>query len=196
MKINNENIFISNGEFANSDEFKTILIELRNAIASVSWHEDDKFIINPQKKGNGVVPIKNNFITSLESCGWVAEKRMSFAKGMNPGPVDVVKETTFGDFAVEWETGNISSSHRALNKIAVGIIQKAVVGGLLILPIKNLAQYLTDRIGNYEEIQPYFPLYQNIQIDSGIFGVISVDYDGISEEAPLIPKGKDGNAEK
>jgi len=196
MKITNENLFISNGEFANSQEFKTILEELRSAIASVTWNDKQKFIINPTRKGNGVVPIKDNFIKSLVANGWNAEKRMSFAEGMNPGPVDVVKETSFGDFAVEWETGNISSSHRALNKIAVGMIQKAIIGGILILPIKNLAQYLTDRIGNYEEIQPYFPLYQNIQVESGIIGVISIDYDEISQQSPLIPKGKDGNAEK
>ncbi|NLS89760.1 hypothetical protein EYI23_17625 [Bacillus subtilis] len=27
-------------------------------------------------------------------------------------------------FAVEWETGNIASSHRALNKIATGILNQ------------------------------------------------------------------------
>ncbi len=196
MKLNKENFFINQGEFSKSPEFKQILKELRNAIISVSWYDNSKFIVNPTRKGNGVVPIKSNFVNSLVSNGWVAEKRMSFADGMSPGPVDVVKETKFGDFAVEWETGNISSSHRALNKIAVGILQDAIIGGILILPIKNLAQYLTDRIGNYEEIEPYFPLYENIQVQSGIIGVISIDYDGISEKSPLIPKGKDGNAAK
>jgi len=196
MKINNENLFISNGEFSQSDEFNQILEELRIAIASVTWGSEESFIVNPTKKGNGVVPIKSNFIETLESFGWVAEKRMSFADGMNPGPVDVIKETSFGDFAVEWETGNISSSHRALNKIAVGIIQNAIIGGILILPIKKLAQYLTDRIGNYEELAPYFPLYENVSVDSGIIGVISVDYDDVSKDSSLIPKGKDGYAKK
>jgi len=196
MKINNENIFINQGDFSESDDFEIILEELRNAITAVTWHDDAKFVVNPTRKGNGVVPIKINFVNSLISNGWIAEKRMSFADGMNPGPVDVVKETIYGDFAVEWETGNISSSHRALNKIAVGILQGEIIGGILILPIKNLAQYLTDRIGNYEEIEPYFPLYQNIQVKEGMIGVISVDYDSVSEGSPLIPKGKDGNANK
>ena len=97
MKINNENLFISNGEFSQSDEFNQILEELRIAIASVTWGSEESFIVNPTKKGNGVVPIKSNFIETLESFGWVAEKRMSFADGMNPGPVDVIKETSFGD---------------------------------------------------------------------------------------------------
>lgn len=196
MRIVDENLFIASGEFYNSQEFQDILSEIRKAIKSVSWFDNDLFVINPVRKGNGVVPIKDNFVRSLVNDGWQAEVRMSFASGMNPGPVDVVKKTFFGDFAIEWETGNISSSHRALNKIAVGIIQKAIVGGILILPVKNLAQYLTDRIGNYEEIQPYFPLYNNLQVDSGLMGVFSIEYDKISDKADIIPKGKDGNAKK
>lgn len=196
MKISKEDFFINVGEFSKSPEFEQILTELRNAIYCVSWADQSKFIVNPIRNGNGVVPIKSNFVRSLVSNGWIPEKRMNLAVGMRPGPIDVVKETKFGNFAVEWETGNISSSHRALNKIAVGLIQNVIIGGILILPVKNLAKYLTDRIGNYEEIEPYFPLYKNIKVKSGIMGVIAFDYDEISLKAPLIPKGKDGNARK
>jgi len=196
MKIDNENIFIEAGDFSQSEEYKQILIELRIAILSVSWPNETGFIINPTKKGNGVVPIKSNFIKTLVSFGWYPERTMNFATGMHPGPVDIIKETTFGVFAVEWETGNISSSHRALNKIAVGIIQESIIGGILILPIRNLAKYLTDRIGNYEELSPYFPMYENLIVKSGVIGVISIDYDDTSTDSPLIPKGKDGNANK
>jgi len=196
MRIDNEYFFIDLGDFSRSDEFSKILQELRSAIQTVTWHSKDRFIINPTKRGNGVFPIKLNFIKKLESYGWESERRMSFARGMRPGPVDIVKETKYGIFAVEWETGNISSSHRALNKIAVGIIQDFIIGGIVILPIRNLARYLTDRIGNYEELSPYFPLYENISIEYGVIGVISLDYDGTSNDAPLIQKGKDGNAPK
>jgi len=196
MKIDKEYFLLNSGDFSQSDDLKQILAELRIAINSVSWPGEKSFIINPTKKGNGVVPIKSNFIKMLLSYGWKIEKRMSFAEGINPGPVDVIKKTQFGDFVVEWETGNISSSHRALNKIAVGIIRKVIIGGILILPTKNLARYLTDRIGNFEEIAPYFSLYEHVFVNSGTIGVISVDYDSTSEESPLIPKGRDGNALK
>jgi hypothetical protein len=196
MKIDKEYFLINSGDFSQSNDLKQILTELRIAINSVSWPNQKSFIINPTKKGNGVVPIKSNFIKVLLSYGWKIEKRMSFAEGINPGPVDVIKKTPFGDFVVEWETGNISSSHRALNKIAVGIIKKVIIGGILILPTKNLARYLTDRIGNYEEIAPYFSLYEHVIVNSGTIGVISVDYDSTSEKSPLIPKGRDGNAVK
>jgi len=39
-----------------------------------------------------------------------------------------------GPFAVEWETGNVSSSHRSLNKLSLGIIQEEIVGGALLVP--------------------------------------------------------------
>ncbi len=196
MKIVEELFLIHAGEFSQSEEFMEILSELRLGILCVTSSGSDKFIINPTRRGNGVVPIKENCIKRLEGFGWIGEVRMSLAKGMNPGPIDAVKTTSFRNFALEWETGNISSSHRALNKIAVGILQKKIIGGVLVLPVRNLAQFLTDRIGNFEEFAPYFTLYQNLQIEEGIIGIIGIEHDGVSPEVPLIPKGKDGNAKK
>jgi len=195
MEASHKRYFVLDDEFMASDEFIQINLEIDIAISSIVWYLNDKFIINPAIKGNGVVPIKENFVKYLVSKGWKSEYRLSFSDGMNPGPVDVVKVTSRGIFAVEWETGNISSSHRALNKIAIGIMQEKIIGGILILPTKAFAAYLTDRIGNYEEIQPYFMMYTNI-LKKGIMGVFAVEHDGTSLEARLIPKGKDGNAKK
>ncbi len=195
MEANKKEFFASNTKLIQSEEFQEILKDIDGAIASVVWGHKKKFIINPTRRGNGVVPIKINFIKHLVKKGWVSEHRMVFSKGMNPGPVDVMKETSFGTFVVEWETGNISSSHRALNKIAIGILQKKIVGGILILPNRSFANYLTDRVGNFEEIEPYFMMYAKI-IKAGVMGVYSVQHDSVSDKAPLIPKGKDGNAKK
>jgi hypothetical protein len=196
MKVVNSIYFIESPALKADPALQAILTEVQTAILAVSWYSDTKFIINPTLKGNGVNPIKNNFIRHLKSAGWLAEEKMSLVTGMNPGPIDALKHTPHGLFAVEWETGNISSSHRALNKIALGILQQQLIGGLLVLPSRNLSRYLTDRIGNYEEIAPYFPLYQALPFESGIMGVMIVDYDAVSAEAPIIPKGKDGNADK
>lgn len=194
MKIKNEVFFVQKGSFCKSPEFSIILSDIRSAILSVYWGESGEFIINPVRRGNGVKPIKHTFISRLEELGWAPEKRLSLVKGVSPGPIDAVKNTPEGLFAVEWETGNISSSHRALNKIATGIIQGNLIGGILVLPVRTLAQYLTDRVGNFEELSPYFPMYSNLQLDSGIMGVISIEQDGLSNDVILIPKGKDGNA--
>jgi hypothetical protein len=196
MKIEFENYLIRAGAFSESDEFLNIMKEIHAGIQCVSWHDAVRFVVNPVSKGNGVFPIKDNFIKYLKGMDWLPENKMALALGMNPGPIDAVKLTSEGPFAVEWETGNISSSHRALNKIAVGIIQKQIIGGILILPTRNFSRYLTDRVGNYQEIAPYFPMYQRLSIAEGVIGVIGIEHDDTDVLAPLISKGKDGNALK
>ena len=196
MKLITHTELISVGGIKESDDFLKAKQEINSAVSSVSWADPFEFIINPTRRGNGVVPIKNNFVHHLVHNDWKAEARMAIVKGLNPGPIDAVKVTDAGLIAVEWETGNISSSHRALNKIAVGILQDQLIAGFLVLPHKVLAQYLTDRIGNYEELEPYFPLYSNLNIDFGHIEVIGVEHDRISKSVILIPKGRDGNAKR
>ncbi|WP_184548817.1 restriction endonuclease [Mucilaginibacter sp. FT3.2] len=196
MKIEHELFLIKDGDFSKSIEFEIIMKEINEGIKCVTWHDPVKFKINPVKMGNGVFPIKNDFIKYLKNRNWLPENKMSLAIGMNPGAIDAVKLTSHGPFAVEWETGNISSSHRALNKIALGIIQKQIIGGILILPTRTFSRFLTDRVGNYQEIAPYFPMYQHLSISDGLIAVIGIEHDETDINAPLIPKGKDGNAKK
>ncbi len=160
MKILRTEFLIQKGSFAQSSELIIILDEVKNAILSVNWpHDSDRFMLYPVKMANGVVPIKKNCMRYLVREGWTTEHRMSIASRLNPGPIDAVKKLTDGRwFAVEWETGNISSSHRALNKMAVGLLDGKLAGGVLILPSRDMYRYLTDRIGNYAEIEPYFPV--------------------------------------
>lgn len=194
MKIITENVIVNQGAFSSSNIIQTINNQIREGILSVTWGGSDQFIINPIRKGNGVLPIKNNFIAHLVNNGWESEVSMSLINDLNPGPIDAVYRSTDGLIAVEWETGNISSSHRALNKLALGILQNRLKAGFLVLPMRELARYLTDRIGNYEEIAPYFPMYENLQIRDGVIGIFGVSYDETSSEVTLIPKGNDGNA--
>jgi hypothetical protein len=196
MRIVNELFLVNKGPLAGSQEITTIIQQIRDAIAKVTWASNTEFVINPTRLGNGVKPIKDEFIKSLVANGHRCEIKMAIVDGIGPGPIDVIIETTLGNFAVEWETGNISSSHRALNKIALGTLQKKLVGGILILPARSLAQFLTDRIGNYEEFLPYFPLYRSINMEAGIIGVIAIEHDATSPDSSLIPKGKDGNSKK
>lgn len=149
----------------------------------------------PQKKANGVVPIKKNCIAYLVRQGWTIEHRMSIASRLRPGPIDAVRQLSDGRwFAFEWETGNISSSHRALNKMAVGLLDGTLAGGVLILPSRDMYQYLTDRIGNYAEIEPYFPVWKNLSIRDGVLAVIEIEHDDLSMDIPTIQKGTDGRA--
>jgi len=97
-------------------------------------------------------------------------------------------------FCVEWETGNVSSSHRALNKMALGMLKGLLVGGALILPPRAMYRYLTDRVGNFEEIEPYFPLWRSLHVGRGLLLVFEIEHDTVSRDVPRTTKGTDGRA--
>lgn len=188
------------GEFARSEEWKRISAEIEAAIKMVVWPVgSDKFTIYPESgkkrgQGNGVKPIKDGLITHLLSLGWGDEHPLYVAKDHNPGDLDVVKITDAGLFAVEWETGNISSSHRAINKMALGLLKGKLIGGVLIVPTNKLAPFLTDRIGNWGELAPYLDLWKSVPIKNGVLEIIVVEHDAESFDVPRIPKATDGRS--
>jgi Restriction endonuclease BamHI len=196
MKILQIEYLIREGDFGYSAKLDKILNEIKTAIYSIHWPENSTtFTLYPQKKGNGVVPIKKSFLNYLSRHEWLLEHRMTIASRQRPGAVDAVKELPDGrSFAVEWETGNISSSHRALNKMAVGLLDGILAGGILALPSRDMYQYLTDRVGNYAEIEPYFPVWRNLKIKEGVLAVIEIEHDSLSLDVPSIRKGTDGRA--
>ncbi|MBC2715243.1 MAG: restriction endonuclease [Desulfobacteraceae bacterium] len=196
MKIKQIDFLIQKGNFSHSDEFENILNEVKTAVKAVVWPlGSNRFTLYPKKNASGVVPIKKEFMSVLVQQDWMLEHRMSIASRIRPGPIDAVKKLSNGQFfAVEWETGNISSSHRAINKMAVGLLDGVLAGGILILPSREMYQYLTDRIGNYAEIEPYFPVWRNLSINKGVLAVIEVEHDAISLDIPPIKKGTDGRA--
>ncbi|MDM8516795.1 hypothetical protein QUF76_11395 [Desulfobacterales bacterium HSG16] len=136
MKILKIEYLIRAGRFGESQEFEEIIDDVEKAILSVTWPpESSSFILYPEKKANGVVPIKKNCMEYLQQQDWKLEHPMPIASRKKPGKIDAVKKLEDDRFfAVEWETGNISSSHRALNKIAVGLLDGILAGGILILP--------------------------------------------------------------
>jgi hypothetical protein len=67
-----------------------------------------------------------------------------------------------------------------------------LIGGILILPTRELYQYLTDRIGNLPELEAYFPLWRALDVKEGLLGVIAVEHDSASTLVPRIPKGTSG----
>ena len=200
MQIKHYTTLIDSGEFSQQAEFSQIKKEVDTAIKNVVWPiGSDKFTIYPQSgkktgEGNGVVPIKKMFQANIKGFGWELEKSLDIATLKQPGHLDAAKAVGTKYFAIEWETGNISSSHRAINKMALGIIKDVLIGGILILPTRTLYPYLTDRIGNFAEIEPYFPLWRSIKCDEGFLQIIAIEHDATSYDVPKIPKGTDGRA--
>ncbi len=195
MRIVHETNLINAGVFE-SGEWTTIREEIHNSIASVVWPKGaSNFSINPVRKGNGVKPIKDGCMIVLrERFRWKTEEFI-FPRGFKKvGKVDALKQTQTKPFVLEWETGNISSSHRSLNRIALGLLHGIIVGGVLVLPTRNTYKYLTDRIGNYEELEPYFQIWKSLHVEQGFMTVIAIEHDHIDPKVPLITKGTDGRA--
>jgi hypothetical protein len=201
MRILRKPSILLRGSIERKAWFQKICAEIETAIRSVVYPANKKtFVIRPTRKGNGVNPIKLAFVKCLkEEFNWELEKPLAISSSAdNAGPIDAVKFITKvgKHFAVEWETGNISSTHRALNKIALGILQGKLVGGALVLPSRELYKYLTDRIGNFHEIEPYFSVWKNLKCPADcIIRVYEIEHDATDTTVPLIPKGKDGMAQ-
>ena len=132
-------------------------------------------------------PIKEACMLMLEKLGWNVNERN------NPLRLDAIRslqsKKTFG---LEWETGNISSSHRAINRILLGHSQNILAGGVLVVPTRALYQYLTDRVGNFQELEPYFEVWRSYPLQEGMVIIIAIEHDGVQDDIPRIQKGTDG----
>lgn len=200
MKIVKTEFLIDVGGFSLSLEWEELRAQIIEAIKLVQWPPNSgSFTLHDQAgkargQGNGVKPIKTACMMHLKSKGWKLEARLDLATLKKPGRIDAARGVGDRFFCVEWETGNISSSHRALNKIALGIIKKILIGGILIVPSREMYHYLTDRVGNFRELEPYFPLWRAIKAEEGLLAVMAIEHDAVSKDVPRIPKGTDGRA--
>lgn len=202
MKIVHVETLVSKGPFARSREWKRIRRGLHEAIRAVDWPPGTgKFTIYPQSgkrrgEGNGVKPIKNECLVKLCEQGWQAESACGILDRINPGDIDAVFIAKAGAVAMEWETGNISSSHRALNKLSIGLMRGSLIGATLVVPSRKLYKWLTDRIGNFQELLPYLDLWKAIPCENGVLEIVVIEQDEESLDVPRIPKGTDGRASR
>jgi len=196
MKIVDKHYIVRRGWLVESRTIDVIEEELAQAIGRIVWPEGaDGFYLDPiSRKGNGVKPIKDACVTHLADLGWQPEQRSRPHGVAGTGPLDLVRPTNGGLFALEWETGNISSSHRAVNKMCLGILDQELIGGTLVVPSDKLYPYLTDRVGNYRELQPYLSLWERLPFSDGVLAIVVIEQDGFQIGAPRIRKGTDGRA--
>jgi len=200
MKIVQTERIIDSGPFSQSFDWEKIEEYIRQAILSIEWPPDSgSFTLFDESgkkrgQGSGVKPIKEDCMQKLGSFGWQMETRVDIATLKQPGPMDATCTVGNRLFCLEWETGNVSSSHRSLNKMALGILKKILIGGALIVPTRKMSRYLTDRVGNFEELEPYFPLWKALHVDEGLLVVIAIEHDSVSSEVKRIAKATDGRA--
>lgn len=211
MQIIEAHDVVRAGRFPNSKTWRRATAEAETAIEKVDWPwGSGSFSLNPDpgigKEGkpdrhpNGVKPINKPMIRHLKSCGWETEALPKLPVGFHGGDV-----LTTGDLdalllerdryvGFEWETGNVSSTHRAINKLLDGMTRGTLSGGILVLAMRATQRYLTDRVGNFEEIAPYFELWGRYPVPNGALRIYGVGHDKLDSSVPHIPKGKDGRA--
>lgn len=200
MKIVRKETLLRRGKFAESVLWARIQARLQEAILAVDWPPGrGTFTIHPEPgkkrgQGNGVVPIKLGLMSELKRQGWQLEEPLDLATRKIPGKLDAVYNTDYGPIALEWETGNISSSHRALNKLALGLLKRRLACGVLVVPSREFYRYLTDRVGNMAELEPYLDLWRSIPVSVGILEIIVIEHDATSTAVQRIPKRTDGRA--
>jgi len=202
VKIIKIETLISTGNFAKSKFW----IDARNTVCAAISAVDHpvgsgKFTIHPESgkkrgQGNGVKPIKDLFVKKLVKSGWKSEEPLKITSEAKPGRLDAVLYGKAGTVAVEWETGNISSSHRALNKMVLGLMKGLIQAGILIVPSRKMYKFLTDRVGNIAELEPYLDVWKAISIGNGVLEIIVIEHDAECKSVPRIKKGTDGRALK
>lgn len=201
MKLLEYHDILNPGMFTRSQALRQAWDDVQRAVALTDWpHGSGTFTIYPESgkksgQGNGVTLIKVPCIRALREGGWLIERLPSVGSSvLRTGDLDALKETPEGYVAFEWETGNISSSHRALNKLFLTMKETKTIGSFLVVPSNRLKVYLTDRIGNIGELEPYFPLWRDLTGINGALRIIVVEQDAESFDVPKIPKGTDGRA--
>jgi hypothetical protein len=200
VKIVKTEVLIDAAGFSATAEWVTIRRHIITSIQAVEWPlGSGSFTLydEPGKKrgqGSGVKPIKEAFVLNLKKLGWDLETKVDIAARTKPGPFDATYKVREKLFAVEWETGNISSSHRAMNKMALGLLKGILIGGVLILPTRQMYRYLTDRVGNLQELEPYFPFWRALNCQEGLLAVIAIEHDAVSKKVRRIRKGTSGRA--
>lgn len=194
MKIVDVITLQSCGSYATSGHWKKTRKQIRDAVRRCEWPiGSGSFTIYPESgkkrnEGNGVLPIRSEFVAFLKSKGWAIEGPAKNALDESLGDFDAVLPGPEKPIAVEWETGNISSSHRSMNKLTMLVSCGVISAGVLCVPSRKLYVYLTDRIGNIKELEPYFGLWKSVPCESGVLEIVVFEHDAESTRVARIPK--------
>jgi len=200
------------GQFPRTALWRRAVADVEAAIAVTDWpFGSGMFSLNPDpgvdrqgrpdKHPNGVLPIKVPMIAELASRGWLTETLPPLPVGsrgrdvLTTGDLDALLNDGDRYVGFEWETGNVSSSHRAINKLLDGITRGTLQGGILVLAVRETQRYLTDRVGSFEEIAAYFEFWGRYPVPDGALRIYGVSHDRLDSTVPHIPKGKSGRAQ-
>lgn len=221
-------VVFNNGDVLASTDWAAIHESYVRSIQSIEFPVDSGMLTLRKKfkrpdgqwERNGVGYLKNNFLAHMINVeGWQPEVGFDLERNKTPPILQLYPgfqqhqepiTSEFGDFdfvttgangthvAIEWETGNISSSHRSMNKLAIALITGNVQVGVLIVPSRALYEHLTDRIGNISELSGYLTMWKDLEprVNRGALVISVVEHDALTDDAthPYLRTGNDGRA--
>lgn len=221
-------ILFDTGNLVQSSDWKHVHESYVRSILSVEHPSDSGALTLRRKarlksnqwQRNGVGHLRSSFLRHMQgSEGWRPEVGIDLGRNRGQPPVRLypglemhVEPITsdFGGFdfvttapggtkvAIEWETGNISSSHRSMNKLAIALGNGILHIGVLIVPSRLLYEHLTDRIGNIGELSGYLAMWEGLKstVDRGLLAITVVEHDALSDdpELPYLKSSSDGRA--
>ena len=221
-------VLVNKGEVMSSDDWRTLHESYSRAIASIDYPEGSGTLTLREKirlpdgqwLRNGVGYLRTRFLKAMtESEGWRSEGNVDLSRNRVQPPIRLYPSlaeysepitSDFGGFdfmtttangvriAIEWETGNISSSHRSMNKLAIALANGIIEAGVLIVPSRALYDHLTDRIGNIGELSGYLAMWEAMHpsVERGLLAISVVEHDALTNDPahPHLTAGMDGRS--
>jgi len=200
MKIAKVYSLMRRGPYATSEHWQATRQQIRDAIRECEWPVGSGcFTIPPEGdqgsgESEGVKPIRDRFVRSLQARGRAIEGRAKKALDERLGDLDLVLKGPVMPIAVEWETGDISSPHRSINLLALLLKAQAISAGVLVVPSRRLCLHLPDRIGYIDEMMPYFAFWRSVRCREGVLEIVVIEQDAENRSRPRTPAVADGTA--
>lgn len=221
-------VLFDQGNVISSKDWKAVHESYVRSIASIEHPQGSGRLVlrrkvrlpNSQFQRNGVGYLRSRFLRHMQDVEkWKPEGDVDLSRdreqpaiklypSMEPYREPITSEFGGFDFittgsqgvkvAIEWETGNISSSHRSMNKLAIALANGIVQVGVLIVPSRQLYEHLTDRIGNIGELSGYLSMWESLKgsVERGLLAITVVEHDELTDDRnhPYLPMGNDGRA--
>lgn len=230
MRVLRTLVLFDQGNITTTSDWQNLHLSYSTSIASIDFPLGSGALTlrrkvrlpNGQTQRNGVGYLRSRFLSHMvQTQGWRNEGIVNLARDRDQSPIRLYPSgeeyrepitSDFGGFdfvttaqngtriAIEWETGNISSSHRSMNKLAIALAHGLIEVGVLIVPSRNLYEHMTDRIGNIGELSGYLSMWEGLKttVTRGVLAITVVEHDQLTDDVnfPFLPTGNDGRAQQ